>query len=116
MINLVERSRNRLVLAALSDLINKTGSYHTAVKLSDGTIQTVELDADILTKALKKLFEARVYDISKSADAEKEISAVYSECVKLKSGKLSDKGEGFINAVIENLVEQAFRKEGIKNA
>lgn len=112
--SLIDRTRNRLVLATLSDLLNKTGSYHTAIKLSDGRVQTVELDTDILTKALRKLFEARVYDINKRADAEKEISDVYSDCVKIKSGKLSDKGEGFINAVIENLVEQAFAERGGK--
>lgn len=109
--SLIECTRNRLVLATLSDLIDKTGSYHTAVKLSDGSVQTVELDTEILTKALKKLFEARVYDINKRAVAEKEISDVYSDCVKIKSGKLSDKGEGFINAVIENLVELAFYEQ-----
>lgn len=107
---LVERTRNRLVLAALDNTLNRMGSFIYPVKLSDGKMTTIELDADILTKALKKLFEARVYDINKREAAEKEITDVYSDSVKIKSGKLTDKGVGFINALIENLVEQAFEK------
>ncbi|WP_233268455.1 hypothetical protein [Pantoea sp. BAV 3049] len=113
MSSLIERTRNRLVLAALADLQDKTGSCITPVKLPDGSVTTVELDADIVTKALKKLFEAIVYDINKRAEAEKEIADVYSECVNVNHGKLTNKGQLFIGALIENLVEQAFtEREG----
>lgn len=108
---LVERTRNRLVLATLSDTLSKTGSYITPVKLPDGSMTTVELDADILTKALKKLFEARVYDINKVHEAEREITNVYSDSVKIKSGKLTNRGVGFMGALIENLIEQAFAEK-----
>ncbi len=113
--SMIERTRNRLVAAKLHDLVSKTGSYQTAVTLPDGKMTAVELDADMLTKALKKLFEARVYDINKRADAEREITETYSECVRIKSGKLTAMGEGFMDALISNLVEQAYLKRGNEN-
>lgn len=112
MSSLIERTRNRLVTAALAGLQDKTGSYITPVKLPDGSATTVELDAEILTKALKKLFEAIVYDINKRTEAENEIARVYSDCVNIKQGKLTNRGQLFIDSVIENLVEQAFAEKG----
>jgi len=108
---MIERTRNRLILAKLSDMLNKTGGYMVAARLPNGSMTALDIDADILEKALKKLFETRVYDINKRAAAEREITETYSACVNIKSGKLTDMGAGFMNALIENLIEQAFDKK-----
>lgn len=81
-------------------------------ELPDGSMTTVELNAEILEKALKKLFEAEVFKAHGSDAGEREITDTYGDCVKIKSGKLSDFGAGFMGALISNLIEQAFAKRG----
>lgn len=110
--SLIERTRNRLVLATLAWVLDENGCYYVTVKLPNGTKETVQLDADILTKALKKLFEALVYDTNKRIEAEKKIASAYSDSVNIKVGKLTNRGEGFMADLIENLIEQAFSERG----
>ncbi|KAA5949427.1 hypothetical protein F3I27_23665 [Pantoea sp. Bo_2] len=111
MSNLVERNRTRLVNIYLANLINKTGVMMTPVKLPGGKITTVELDADIVSKALVKLFESAVRKVYSGEAADREIAETYGDCIKIKSGKLSDIGKGFMNSLISNLAEQAFAEK-----
>lgn len=108
----LEMSRTRLVNVYLAQLVSKTGAMMATAKLPDGSITTVQLDSDILSKALIKLFENAVRKVTPSAAAEREISETYGDCVRIKSGKLSAIGEGFMEALISNLVEQAFAARG----
>ncbi|MDE8556086.1 hypothetical protein [Pantoea vagans] len=108
----LEVSRNRLVNCYLLSLNAKTGSFHTTAKLPEGSITTVQLDAEILNKALIKLFETAVRKVTPAAAADREIAATYGDCVKIKSGKLSHIGEGFMEELVSNLVEQAFQQRG----
>ena len=106
MTDILTRNRTRLVNAYLSGLVTKTGSMIASVKLSDGKTTTVQLDSEIINKALIKLFEKPA--LQAGSGSEKRISDTYSECIRIKSGKLSDIGEGFMEALISNLTEQAF--------
>jgi len=113
--SILERNRSRLVEAKLFNLVNKTGCRYISVNLPKYGMVPLELDEEILTKALKKLYESRVYEAMKdSSIAELEIIETYSECVKIKSGRLSAMGEGFMDSLITNLAEQAFSQRGIK--
>ena len=56
--NLIETRRRHLVRAKLDSMMRRTGSYFQLVKMDDGTTLPVELDEDLLTKSLIKLFEA----------------------------------------------------------
>lgn len=114
MTTLIEIRRNRLIGAKLADMVSKTGSNFEAAKLADGSLTTAEIDAEILRKALIKLFEKKVFSTHEPAIAEREIIETYGDCVNLKVGKLTDFGEGFIGAVISNLVELAFAERGAK--
>ena len=110
-ISILDRKRSRLVQAKLFDLVNKTGCRYASVTLPKCGTVPLELDEEILTKALRKLFESRVYEAIKDhAVAENEIITTYSECVKIKSGTLSAMGEGFMNSLITNLAEHAYAK------
>lgn len=111
MTNIVERNRTRLVNIYLAQLVSKTGAMMATAKLPDGSITTVQLDSEILNKALVKLFENAVRKVTPGAGADREISETYGECVRIKSGKLSAIGEGFMEALISNLVEQAFSEQ-----
>lgn len=110
----LEMSRTRLVNVYLAQLVSKTGAMMATAKLPDGSITTVQLDSDILSKALIKLFENAVRKVTPGAAAEREISETYGDCVRIKSGKLSAIGEGFMEALISNLVEQAFANRGVE--
>lgn len=112
--NIVERNRTRLVNIYLSEMVRKTGNMVTAAKLPDGSMTTVQLDSDILNTALIKLFETAVRKSMPGDAADREIAETYSECVKIKSGKLSAIGEGFMEALISNLTELAFSRRGEK--
>ena len=112
--SVLDLNRSRLINLYLAGLVQKTGNMIAAVKLPDGSITTVQLDSDIVEKALKKLFESSVIKVTPPEAAEREISETYSECVKLKSGKLSDMGNGFMDALISNLTELAFAERGNK--
>lgn len=106
--NIVERNRTRLVNIYLSEMVRKTGNMVTTAKLPDGSMTTVQLDSGILNTALIKLFETAVRKSMPGDAADREIAETYSECVKIKSGKLSAIGEGFMEALISNLTELAF--------
>lgn len=110
--NIVERNRTRLVNIYLATLVQKTGVMMAPVKLPDGKMTAIELDAEIVSKALIKFFETAVRKAITGDAADREIAETYSECVKLKSGKLSDIGIGFMNALISNLIEQAYSQRG----
>lgn len=112
MTNIVERNRTRLVNIYLSTLVHKTGAMVAPVKLHDGKMTAIELDAEIVSKALIKFFEMAVRKVISGNAADREIAETYGECVKLKSGKLSDMGVGFMNALLTNLIEQAFGHRG----
>lgn len=109
---LVERNRTRLVNIYLATLVHKTGVMMAPVKLPDGKITAIELNTEIVSKALIKFFETAVRKAITGDAAEREIAETYSECVKLKTGKLSDIGIGFMNALISDLIEQAFSQRG----
>ncbi|MEI2684662.1 hypothetical protein [Erwinia aphidicola] len=116
MTKIIERNRSRLVNIYLAELVRKTGSMSAVTELPDGSLTTVALDAEIVTKALHKLFESAVRRVSSATAADSEIAETYSECVKIKTGKLSAFGEGFMGALISNLVEQAFAvKDGFND-
>lgn len=110
--SIVERNRTRLVNIYLAELVRKTGTMTAVAELPDGSMTTLLLDADIMTKALIKLFEAPVRKILSGDTAEREITVTYGECVKIKAGKLTHIGEGFMGALISNLVERAFAERG----
>lgn len=55
--NLIETRRRHLVRAKLDSMMRRTGSHFQIVKLEDGSNLPVELDEDILTKALIKLLK-----------------------------------------------------------
>jgi len=114
MISIIERNRARLVNIYLAELVLKTGSMTAVAKLPDGSLATALLDSEILNKALVKLFESAVRKVTSGESAEGEIAETYCECVKIKSGKLSSFGEGFMGALISNLLEHAFAERETK--
>ncbi|EQB0735386.1 hypothetical protein ACYAXE_001822 [Klebsiella oxytoca] len=111
--NLIETRRRHLVRAKLDSVMRRTGSYFQIVKLEDGTKLPVELDEDILTKALIKLFEAMIYDNHKREQAEHLIAEHYSNCMGVN--KLTPDGVDFMNAVIATLAEQSLKAEKLTN-
>jgi DNA-binding protein YbaB len=115
MTNLIETRRRRIVIAKLNSMERKTGGHLVVVKLPNNEVATVELNEEILIKALKKIFEAMVFDSNKRTEAEKHISDHYSACMGNKLNKLSPLGFEFMNAVIANLAEQAFEHKGVGN-
>ncbi len=114
MTSIVEINRTRLVNIYLANKVAKTGVMMTTAKLPDGSITTVQLDTEILNKALIKLFETAVRNVTPASAADREIAETYGDCVKIKSGKLSHIGEGFMEELVSNLVEQAFDRRGEK--
>ena len=90
--------------------MRRTGSHFQIVKLDDGSNLPVELDEDILTKALIKLLEAMIYDTHKREQAENLISEHYSNCMGVN--KLTPDGVDFMNALIATLAEQSLKAEG----
>ncbi|WP_324030019.1 hypothetical protein GC087_06610 [Pantoea sp. JZ2] len=107
MTDILERNRTRLVNCYLAELVSKRGAMIAALKLPDGSIATVQLDSEILNKALIKLFERAVYKVTPGEAGEREIASTYSDCVRIKSGKITEIGTGFMGALISNLVEMA---------
>lgn len=105
--SIVERNRTRLVNFYLAELVTKRGEMIAALKLPDGTMTTVRVDSEILTKALIKLFERAVYKMTPGPAGDREIAATYSDCVRIKAGTLTDIGAGFMGELLSNLVELA---------
>lgn len=112
MTSIAERNRTRLVNIYLATLVHKTGAMVVPVKLPDGKMTAIELDSEIVSKALIKFFETAVRKVISGDAADREIAETYGECVKLKSGKLSDIVVGFMSALLTNLIEQAFGQRG----
>ncbi len=112
-INLIETRRRHLVRAKLNSMIRRTGSHFQIVELKDGTKLPVELDEDILTKALIKLFEAMISDTHKREQAERLIAEHYSNCMGVN--KLTPDGVDFMNALIATLAEQSLKAEESTN-
>lgn len=115
MTTLIETRRRRIVNAKLNSMQRKTSSHFSIVKLPNDEVTSIELNEDILTKALIKIFEAMVYESNKRTEAEQHISDHYSACMGNKLNKLSPLGMDFMNAVIANLAEQAFGHKGGRN-
>ena len=111
--NLIETRCRHLVRAKLDSMMRRTGSHFQIVKLDDGSNLPVELDEDILTKALIKLFEAMIYDTHKREQAENLMSEHYSNCMGVN--KLTPDGVDFMNALIATLAEQSLKAEKITN-
>ena len=107
MSSIVERNRTRLINCYLAELVSKRGEMIAALKLPDGTMTTVRVDSEILTKALIKLFERAVYKMTPGPAGDREIAATYSDCVRIKAGTLTDIGAGFMGELLSNLVELA---------
>lgn len=107
MSSIVERNRTRLVNCYLAELVSKRGAMIAALKLPDGTMTTVQVDSEMLTKALVKLFERAVYKVTPGPAGDREIAATYSDCVRIKTGKMTEIGAGFMGALLSNLVEMA---------
>ncbi|MEB5973462.1 hypothetical protein MXF20_15385 [Pantoea dispersa] len=105
--SIVERNRTRLVNCYLAELVSKRGAMVAALKLPDGTMTTVRVDSEILTKALIKLFERAVYKMTPGPAGDREIAATYSDCVRIKAGTLTDIGASFMGELLSNLVELA---------
>lgn len=105
--SIVERNRTRLVNCYLAELVSKRGAMVAALKLPDGTMTTVRVNSEILTKALIKLFERAVYKMTPGPAGDREIAATYSDCVRIKAGTLTDIGAGFMGELLSNLVELA---------
>lgn len=106
---LIETRRRHLVWAKLDSMMRRTGSYFQIVKLDDGTKLPVELDEDILTKALIKFFEAMIYDPHKREQAENLIAEHYSNCMGVN--KLTPDGVDFMNELIATLADQSLKAE-----
>jgi hypothetical protein len=115
MSSLIKTRRRRIVIAKLDSMLRKTGGHFAVLNLPNIEVTTVELNEEILTKALIKVFETMVYDSNKRVDAEKHISEHYSACMGRQLNKLSPLGMEFMNAVIANLAEQAFEHKGVSN-
>lgn len=108
--NLIETRRRHLVRAKLDSMMRRTGSYFQIVRLEDGTKLPVELDEDILTKALIKFFEAMIYDTHKRPEAESIIAGHYLSC-RSKNETLTTRGDEFMNALIATLAEHSLKAE-----
>lgn len=107
MTGIVERNRTRLVNCYLAELVSKRGEMIAALKLPNGTMTTIQVDSEMLTKALIKLFERTVYKVTPGPAGDREIAATYSDCVRIKAGTLTDIGAGFMGELLSNLVEMA---------
>ena len=72
---------------------------------------SIELDAEILKKALIKLFERPAIAAGSLDDAEFTISSHYKNCLSRNFEKLNETGHAFIASLLSNLVEQAFAEK-----
>lgn len=108
MTNILERNRNRLIVAKMAE-VSARGNMEP-VKLPDGSMTTLELDAEILKKALIKTFEKPAFASASLDEAEIAISSHYSRCLTRSYEKLTTIGSQFISGLLENLVEQAFHQ------
>ncbi|MBD8159199.1 hypothetical protein IFU23_13925 [Pantoea agglomerans] len=110
MSNIVERNRTRLIYAKMTE-VSKRG-YMEPVHLPDGKTTTIDLEPEILKKALIKLFERPAMAVSSLEDAEIKISTHYRNCLSRNFEKLNETGNAFIASLLSNLVEQAFAEKG----
>lgn len=108
--NIIEKRREKLVQAKINSITRRTGGNIQLVKLEDGSLFPVELDKEVLTKALIKLFEAMIHENHKRAEAERIIAGHYSSCLSRKE-TLTAHGAEFMNALVESLVELVTEKQ-----
>lgn len=108
--NTIEKRREKLVQAKLNSVIRRTGGNIQLVKQENGSLFPVELDGEILAKALIKLFEAMIHENHKRAEAENIIAGHYSFCLSKKE-TLTTHGAEFMNALVESLAELAAEKQ-----
>lgn len=110
MTSILERNRNRLIAAKMSEVAAR-GNMEP-VRLPDGALTTVELDSEILKKALIKTFETPAFASASLDEAEMAIISHYSRCLTRSYEKLTLIGNQFISGLMENLVEKAFYQRG----
>lgn len=115
MSTLLEKRRTRVIHAKLDSLACHVGKHIQLAKLSDGSRVPVELTPEILEKALIKIFESDVNEKKGHERAEKIITDHYSDCMSKAYSKLTPRGMTFMNAVINELAERAFKKQEMNN-
>ncbi|EDQ2394384.1 hypothetical protein RU50_005508 [Salmonella enterica subsp. enterica] len=91
------------------------GKHIQLANLSDGSRIPVELSPEILEKALIKIFESGLCETKGHERAEKIITDHYSDCMSKAYSKLTPHGMTFMNAVINELAERAFKKQEMNN-
>ncbi|MCW1973495.1 UNVERIFIED_ORG: hypothetical protein FHW05_002343 [Pantoea agglomerans] len=106
MTSILERNRKRLIAAKMAE-VSARGNMEP-VRLPDGSVTTLELDSEILKKALIKMFETPAFANASLDDAEIAIRSHYSCCLTRSYEKLTTIGSQFISGLLENLIEQAF--------
>ncbi|HGA5699011.1 TPA: hypothetical protein ACIS09_001666 [Salmonella enterica subsp. enterica serovar Birkenhead] len=115
MSTLLEKRRDRVINAKLDSLARHVGKHIQLANLSDGSRVPVELTPEILEKALIKVFESGIYETKGRERAEKIITDHYSDCMSKAYSKLTPHGMTFMNAVIDELAERAFKKQEMNN-
>ncbi|EAQ6130888.1 hypothetical protein AXA88_19325 [Salmonella enterica] len=111
--SLLETRRDRVIHAKLDSLARHVGKHVQLANLSDGSRVPVELSHEILEKALIKIIESEIYKLLPSA--EEKIAKHYSDCMSKAYNKLTPEGMTFMNEVIDELAERAFKKQEMKN-
>lgn len=101
-LELIGRYRNRLVAAKLDSLQRKTGSTCVIKKSSKGKIISVQLTAEVLTRALEQ-FELVAIEGQGKATANASVLALYQSCLK-KMGGMSSMGHAFMDDLIEESI------------
>ncbi|CRY80123.1 hypothetical protein [Yersinia intermedia] len=101
-LELIGRYRNRLVAAKLDSLQRKTGSTCVIKKSSKGKIISVQLNAEVLTRALEQ-FELVAIEGQGKATANASVLALYQSCLK-KMGGMSSMGHAFMDDLIEESI------------
>lgn len=107
--SLLKTRRDRVIHAKLDSLARHVGKHIQLANLSDGSRVPVELSHEILEKALIKIFESEIYEGHERA--EKIITDHYSDCMNKAYSKLTSHGMTFMNEVIDELAERAFKKK-----
>lgn len=107
--NLIDKRRGKLVQAKLDSVMRRTGGNIQLEKQGGGSLLIVELDHEILTKALTDLFEAMIHENHKRAEAESIIADHYSSCLSRKE-TLTARGAEFMNALVGLLGDMTTEK------
>ncbi|CNH89536.1 hypothetical protein ACSMDF_13605 [Yersinia enterocolitica] len=101
-LELIGRYRNRIVAAKLDSLQRKTGSTCVIKESASGEIISIELTAEVLTRALE-MFELVIIESLGKAKARESIVETYKDCVK-KFGGLTQSGHALVDRLIDGFV------------